>query len=234
MTRDFDNILNFISHIMKKPVFQYLEQMDKTSEEFQVEMKRIKRWNVSEIDTHVSRVKNSFPHIGKVVNIAINTLASLLDQDESYEIDCQLFIHKVYINMGFYMYMRPGILSEDSGVRMDKLDKGFQNSVRMAMYDVFPLSDMVFEKPQRSESTASSSSSDSYTSNNHSHHSSHHSTEHHNDNDNDSYSNDDHHTHNTEDHNDDDSVRKNVLVIPTPPSNDVPKFGFINDDSDVE
>lgn len=139
--------IELLSHLIRKIVLKKFEDIDeafKDKDRFKEELKTIKKWNVTEIEDEVENIKQKCSKINEfLINIIQGISNEVFKCEETCDtINLSLFIHKIYINMGGYLYHRPEIMKKKTtplGEKVDLLDIGLKNSIRKSIFDVFPL-----------------------------------------------------------------------------------------------
>jgi hypothetical protein len=135
--------LDLLHHLIRKTVIKKFEDIeDETDSEtkFREELLGIKKWNVSELDEEVNNVKQKISKIEEFLSNIINEFAISFGNDKPFTVDVNLFIHKIFIHMGGFLYYSPEIMKEPVlGIKIQKLDNGIKTSIKKAIFDVFPL-----------------------------------------------------------------------------------------------
>lgn len=139
--------IDLLHHLVNKSVIKKFEEMSigQKPEVIQEALKGIKKWNVSELDTQVTSIKNRSPNIEELVfSVILDIERSLHDGATRRTLDINLFIHRIYINMGGFLYLRPRILAETYlGDKKDKIEQGLRESIKKSLFDIFPVVDVL-------------------------------------------------------------------------------------------
>lgn len=137
------------------------------AKEFADSLREIKKWNVSELDAQVMLIKGRYPHIEDLLGSILSDIKSTFGSTTvDSKIDFKLFVHRIFINMGGYLYFRPSIMlnTPDKGEMIDRLDVGLKKSIKTSVFDLFPITEVLMErkapKPVQEEVTTEKTTPD--------------------------------------------------------------------------
>jgi hypothetical protein len=119
------------------------------AKEFADSLREIKKWNVSELDAQVMLIKGRYPHIEDLLESIVSDIKSTFGSTTvDSKIDFKLFVHRIFINMGGYLYFRPSIMlnTPDKGEMIDRLDVGLKKSIKTSVFDLFPITEVLMER----------------------------------------------------------------------------------------
>lgn len=149
--------IDLLHQLIRKTVLSKFEDIGTTDgrttdpKELANALRGIKKWNVSELDSQVVLIKNRYTRIEDLLESIIEDIECTFGTKNTRKVDITLFIHRIFINMGGYLYFRPEILlnTPNKGDMIDKLDTGLKKSIKQAIFDVFPITDVLTDRKNK-------------------------------------------------------------------------------------